>query len=389
MFATDVASRGLDFPNVDWVLQVDAPEDPDMYVHRVGRTARFKQQGQALMLLDPSEEEYIQKWKLKAPLHKKSINPTKTMLVSQRAASLVAEHASLHPLAKKSFLSFVRSVALLPKSVWPDRNVQKMNLEAYALSLGLAAMPNLDFLEKVTNREGLRETKNVNRKLQKLKEQIRLEKEQKKLKKKQTNDEDSKKRKSGSADEDEEEDDLLVVKARHEYDANIDVELATDSHRHPKRIRIDGTNSAKSQHKVFEEDGTEKPKLLQDTTNDDDEAVDTEALQDANDSYMEKVRQRLEQTRDLDKQEERERIRAKHKKKRLQEKTERAEEEGGVERQQPPMAVLEPMEDESESDDDGSSSGSDSESVASSSIDEDVDVAAQEDLALSLIRGQS
>jgi ATP-dependent RNA helicase DDX10/DBP4 len=249
-------------------------------------------------------------------------------------------------------------------------------------------MPNLDFLQKVTNREGLRETKNVNRKLQKLKEQIRLEKEKKKLKKKQMNGEDSKKRKSGSDDEDEEEDDLLVVKARHEYDANADVELATDSRRHPKRIRIDGTNSAKSQHKVFEDDGTVKPKLLQDTTNDDDEAVDPEALQDANDSYMEQVRQRLEQTRDLDKQEERERIRAKHKKKRLQEKTERAE-EGGAERQQLPMAVLEPMEDEGESDDDGSSSGSDSESVASSSSDEDVDVAAQEDLALSLIRGQS
>ncbi len=32
--------RGLDFPNIDWVVQVDAPEDPAMYIHRVGRTAR-------------------------------------------------------------------------------------------------------------------------------------------------------------------------------------------------------------------------------------------------------------------------------------------------------------------------------------------------------------
>ena len=45
MFATDVASRGLDFPSVDWVVQVDAPEDYDMYVHRVGRTARCQQDG--------------------------------------------------------------------------------------------------------------------------------------------------------------------------------------------------------------------------------------------------------------------------------------------------------------------------------------------------------
>ena len=41
MFATDIASRGLDFPDIDWVVQVDAPEDTNMYIHRVGRTARL------------------------------------------------------------------------------------------------------------------------------------------------------------------------------------------------------------------------------------------------------------------------------------------------------------------------------------------------------------
>ena len=56
LFATDVAARGLDFPGVDWVVQADAPEDVDMYIHRVGRTARYNAGGKALLLLTPQEE---------------------------------------------------------------------------------------------------------------------------------------------------------------------------------------------------------------------------------------------------------------------------------------------------------------------------------------------
>lgn len=57
LFATDIAARGLDFPAVDWVIQVDAPEDADTYIHRVGRTARYGSAGKALMFLLPSEEQ--------------------------------------------------------------------------------------------------------------------------------------------------------------------------------------------------------------------------------------------------------------------------------------------------------------------------------------------
>lgn len=57
LFATDVAARGLDFPSVDWVVQVDCPEDADTYIHRVGRTARYEHDGHAVIFLDPTEEE--------------------------------------------------------------------------------------------------------------------------------------------------------------------------------------------------------------------------------------------------------------------------------------------------------------------------------------------
>ena len=41
MIATDVAARGLDIPAVDWIVQFDAPQDPNAVVHRVGRAARY------------------------------------------------------------------------------------------------------------------------------------------------------------------------------------------------------------------------------------------------------------------------------------------------------------------------------------------------------------
>ena len=412
MFATDVASRGLDFPSVDWVVQVDAPEDYDMYVHRVGRTARFQQDGQALLLLDPAEEECFvrnnkneKEQRLKANLKKKSINPTKTMLVTQRAASLVAEHVTLYALAKKAFWSYVRSISLLPKSgIWANLEIRTLHLEEYAHSLGLPNIPgDLEkVLQNVSSRDDVRTTKNVNRKLQKLKEQIKREKEEKKKKRKRQ--EEAEVEKDKEETEEDGEDELLVVKARHEPTdiAEGDVPLASANARKPKKIRIDGSNSNDSKHTIFEEDGTIQPKIFEakhDSDDDSDGSVDdkeiADALRGANDGYLEQVRQRLEKTKDLDKEDERERIRAKHKKKRMKDKDDRADEEGGGNVR---VATLANQDDNSVSSSSSSGSSSDGSSDDNDSSDDDsdsddrsgaMDVAAQEDLALSLIRGSS
>jgi ATP-dependent RNA helicase DDX10/DBP4 len=51
LLCTNIAARGLDFPLVDWVLQLDIPDQIDTYVHRVGRTARYRSEGRSLVLL--------------------------------------------------------------------------------------------------------------------------------------------------------------------------------------------------------------------------------------------------------------------------------------------------------------------------------------------------
>ncbi|GAM86908.1 hypothetical protein ANO11243_049290 [Dothideomycetidae sp. 11243] len=55
MFASDVVGRGMDFPNVDLVVQVGLPSSGEQYVHRVGRTARAGAEGRAVILLAQSE----------------------------------------------------------------------------------------------------------------------------------------------------------------------------------------------------------------------------------------------------------------------------------------------------------------------------------------------
>ncbi len=59
-----MAARGLDIPDVDWIVQYDPPDDPKEYIHRVGRTARGEGgQGRALLILTPEElgfKRYLQ-----------------------------------------------------------------------------------------------------------------------------------------------------------------------------------------------------------------------------------------------------------------------------------------------------------------------------------------
>ncbi|HVH09520.1 MAG TPA: DEAD/DEAH box helicase, partial [Gemmatimonadales bacterium] len=55
LVATDIAARGIDVDGIQMVVNFDVPQDPEVYVHRVGRTARAGARGLALTLLSPDE----------------------------------------------------------------------------------------------------------------------------------------------------------------------------------------------------------------------------------------------------------------------------------------------------------------------------------------------
>ncbi|CDJ28408.1 ATP-dependent RNA helicase, putative [Eimeria mitis] len=55
LVATDVAARGLDLPNLDFVVNLQPPKEPETYIHRVGRTARAGRKGLAITFVDPAD----------------------------------------------------------------------------------------------------------------------------------------------------------------------------------------------------------------------------------------------------------------------------------------------------------------------------------------------
>ena len=59
LVATNVAARGLDISGITHVINVDVPDVPDDYIHRIGRTARYDATGEAFTIVTPEEYEYL------------------------------------------------------------------------------------------------------------------------------------------------------------------------------------------------------------------------------------------------------------------------------------------------------------------------------------------
>ncbi|KAF4549222.1 ATP-dependent RNA helicase DBP4 [Elsinoe fawcettii] len=147
LFATDVVARGLDFPAVDWVVQVDCPEDADTYIHRVGRTARYERDGRAVLFLDPSEEEgFLSRLEhKKIPIERINVRQKKQRSIKDALQSMCFKDPTLKYLGQKAFISYTRSIHLQKdKDVF---HIDKLSLEDYAASMGLPGAPKIRFVK--------------------------------------------------------------------------------------------------------------------------------------------------------------------------------------------------------------------------------------------------
>jgi len=176
LFATDIAARGLDFPAIDWVIQLDAPEDAETYIHRVGRTARYESAGRALLFLLPSEEEgmvnslkhkSIQVEKIKAKqskvasithqLQNFAFKEPEIKYLAQRVYFHSLSSSTLHLIIFQAFISYMKSIYLQKdKSIF---KLEELPSDKFAIALGLPGTPKIKFLRK----DAAQKKKNVQR----------------------------------------------------------------------------------------------------------------------------------------------------------------------------------------------------------------------------------
>jgi ATP-dependent RNA helicase DDX10/DBP4 len=371
MFATDLAARGLDFPDVDWVIQMDAPEDAAMYIHRVGRTARYTATGRALLMLIPSEEQVIVSMLNTAgvPIKKLTMNPKYAVSVSKHAAAMLVAQPECKQLAKKAFVGYLRSLQLMPQREIA-LSVGSLPVDEFATSLGLAFTPLIPTIKAPSSsnskkssggavdendieaiREDVREKKNINWSLDKLKKQIKAAKEEKKkLRASKASGGKAAAASSDDSDDDNDDDDeLFAVKAKIDNgddDEVVDTTAALDAF--PQRnkdnkqskLKIRGggdlgvrvMREAGAKKIVFNDDGEVAPQLTllnrnsKQTDHDEDDGEDETDAFDRNKAagmskkqieaaavHAQKVKSRIDAGRAEDYQRDKLRVKEKHK----------------------------------------------------------------------------
>jgi ATP-dependent RNA helicase DDX18/HAS1 len=144
LLCTDVAARGLDIPDVDWIVQYDPPDDPKEYIHRVGRTARGTSgQGRALLFLLPEELtflKYLQASKVTLQEYEFPVN--KVANIGSQMVMLIEKNYYLHKSAKDAYRSYLLSYASHShKDIF---NVQDIDLQGIGTAFGFTVPPRVD-----------------------------------------------------------------------------------------------------------------------------------------------------------------------------------------------------------------------------------------------------
>uniref|UniRef100_A0A8C1C3U3 ATP-dependent RNA helicase n=2 Tax=Cyprinus carpio TaxID=7962 RepID=A0A8C1C3U3_CYPCA len=138
LLCTDVAARGLDLPQVTWIVQYNPPVSAAEYVHRVGRTARIGAQGSSLLFLTPSEMAFVDQ--RSATAFEQEVRERATVLQTDFENYVHANNESLQT-AKSALQSFLRAYTTYPSSLKHIFHIRSLHLGHAAKSFGLRDAP--------------------------------------------------------------------------------------------------------------------------------------------------------------------------------------------------------------------------------------------------------
>ncbi|GBG33931.1 ATP-dependent RNA helicase DDX55 [Hondaea fermentalgiana] len=164
LLCTDVAARGLDVPDVDWIVQFDPPQDPSFFVHRVGRTARAGRQGRALVFLLPKETAYVNYLEnQKVPIVPLATGDALARASEERHGNalekvreLVMKDRDLLERGTRAFMAFVRSYRE-HKCNFIFR-MRELNLQKVAEAFVLLRLPSMKEFRESKGLKGFPET---------------------------------------------------------------------------------------------------------------------------------------------------------------------------------------------------------------------------------------
>ncbi|CAK9795910.1 Probable ATP-dependent RNA helicase pitchoune [Anthophora quadrimaculata] len=144
LLCTDVAARGLDIPDVDWIVQYDPPDDPKEYIHRVGRTARGEGgSGHALLILRPEELGFLRYLKqARVPVNEFDFSWNKIADIQLQLEKLISKNYFLNASAKEAFKAYVRAYdSHHLKQIF---DIETLDLTKLAKSFGFLVPPAVD-----------------------------------------------------------------------------------------------------------------------------------------------------------------------------------------------------------------------------------------------------
>ncbi|SDZ94803.1 ATP-dependent RNA helicase RhlE [Desulfuromusa kysingii] len=129
LVATDVASRGLDIAHLPYVVNYELPDVPEDYIHRIGRTGRAGESGQALSLVCPAEQPKLQAIEklLKGTIPKQTIAEFPLLPVKRGALKKPRKATISKPDPKKVAAKTKANAPHKGKSTPKPKKVQKSN----------------------------------------------------------------------------------------------------------------------------------------------------------------------------------------------------------------------------------------------------------------------